>query len=174
MTQQDRNKRPAQQESSECALPRLLEMCLRNNVAQIRPLLSKCDFNRDTEEGWTPIIYAAKEGHEELVKLLLDDAGVDPNPLRPQTHTALRGAALGGHLPCVKALVDRGADVNAPSGGLRTPLMGAAMIGHMEMCTYLLAHGADRAAVNSFGEVAADVARMKGFPEIEALLRPPR
>ena len=62
-----------------------------------------CSVNQRTEDGWTALIMAAKEGHERIVRQLLD-AGAEANP--PEVgHTALRGAAIGGHIRCVQILL---------------------------------------------------------------------
>ncbi len=67
-----------------------------------------------------PIMVAAKKGHAEVVRVLLD-AGVDPNtrvvsdsPNDPDTHfvdTTLEVAARNGHAEVVKLLLEQGAAV---------------------------------------------------------------
>jgi ankyrin repeat protein len=59
--------------------------------------------------GWTPLIYAATNGHREIVALLLEHhAYIDSAP--PNGITALMMAARGGHMEVVKLLLEEGAD----------------------------------------------------------------
>jgi len=81
---------------------------------------------------WTPIVFAAKEGHTAIVKFLVHENGVAPTPCGESvlSHTALRGAAIGGHAKTVAFLLNEcGVDVDVLSGGRRTALMAAAYYG---------------------------------------------
>jgi uncharacterized protein len=62
------------------------------------------------KKGWSPLHYAATNGHDDIVKLLLDhSAYVDAGS--PNGTTPLMMAARGGHLSTVKLLLDEGADL---------------------------------------------------------------
>eukprot|EP00798_Chlamydomonas_sp_ICE-L_P022308 gene22308-biopygen30990 len=64
--------------------------------------------------GWTdstPLFEAARHGHVECIKALLD-SGADVNIKDIDGITPLQGAALHGHDECVKALLGHDADVN--------------------------------------------------------------
>jgi ankyrin repeat protein len=62
------------------------------------------------KKGWTPLHYAATNGHDEIVKILLDhSAYIDAGS--PNGTTPLMMAARGGHLSTVKLLLDSGADL---------------------------------------------------------------
>lgn len=127
------------------------------------------DVNGRDPEGWSPLIMAAKGGYVELLRELLGH-GAEVNP--PEvSHTALRGACLGGHEQCASILLAAGADPCWPSVGLKTPLMGAAMNGHDVLVACLLKHRADPAAVNDFGETALDLAEQLGGEGCAQLLR---
>ena len=68
---------------------------------------------------------AAKYGHEEVARLLLD-GGADPNKANRHGRTALHLAARGGHTSIVKTLIDGGALVNYTDEHGQTPLHRAA------------------------------------------------
>lgn len=58
-------------------------------------------------------------------------------------HTLLHRAVIGGHLGCVKVLVERGASVDAPTRWGITPAMMAAMGADVVILHYLEMQGAD-------------------------------
>nr|WP_246190078.1 ankyrin repeat domain-containing protein [Pandoraea captiosa] len=70
-------------------------------------------IDKDAEvnkKGWAPLHYAATNGHDDIVKMLLDaSAYVDAES--PNGTTPLMMAARGGHITTCKVLLDGGADV---------------------------------------------------------------
>ncbi|MGF6656836.1 ankyrin repeat protein [Paraburkholderia youngii] len=63
------------------------------------------------KKGWAPLHYAAANGHDDIVKVLLDhSAYVDTGS--PNGTTPLMMAARGGHVSTVKLLLDNGADLS--------------------------------------------------------------
>ena len=65
------------------------------------------------QEKWTPLHFAAMEGHAECVSALLAyDMELDEAVL----HAALIDAIENGHLDCVEQLLDGGADVDGADG----------------------------------------------------------
>jgi len=61
--------------------------------------------------GWTALHYAATNGHDDVVKYLLDHAAyIDAES--PNATTPLMMAAMSGHITTVKLLLDEGADMN--------------------------------------------------------------
>eukprot|EP00667_Euglena_gracilis_P022536 EG_transcript_25147 len=109
------------------------------------------------DDGWSPLIVAAREGQAAVMAELLR-RGCPTDPLQPGRHSAIRGAAIGGHLDCVRLLLDAQANPNVLSAGDRTALHGAARGGHLAVVELLLARRADPAARNSFGETPLAVA----------------
>ncbi|WP_250490014.1 ankyrin repeat domain-containing protein [Caballeronia sp. INML2] len=62
------------------------------------------------KKGWTPLHYAATNGHDDIVKILVDhSAYIDAGS--PNGTTPLMMAARGGHLSTCKLLLDEGADL---------------------------------------------------------------
>lgn len=62
------------------------------------------------KKGWAPLHYAATNGHNDVVKYLVDHAAyIDAES--PNGTTPLMMAARGGHIETVKLLLDEGADL---------------------------------------------------------------
>lgn len=64
--------------------------------------------------GWTPLIYAAYNGHSEVAAYLLD-RGAEIDAHADNGFTALIAAARGGHEEAVNLLLKRGANPNIKS-----------------------------------------------------------
>jgi ankyrin repeat protein len=88
------------------------------NALMMASLVGDLDFvnlliSKDAEvnkKGWAPLHYAAANGNDEIVKVLLDhSAYVDAGS--PNGTTPLMMAARGGHVSTVKLLLDNGADL---------------------------------------------------------------
>lgn len=87
----------------------------------------------DSKDGYgqTPLFYAAKEGHEAVVELLVERDDVEANSKNRYGDTPLSYAAEEGHEAVVKLLVERD-DVKADSKDYfgHTPLFYAEVGGH--------------------------------------------
>jgi ankyrin repeat protein len=81
---------------------------LNDDLTLVNMLIAKdAEVNK---KGWTPLHYAATNGHDDVVKVLLDhSAYIDAGS--PNGTTPLMMAARGGHLSTVKLLLDEGADL---------------------------------------------------------------
>jgi ankyrin repeat protein len=75
-----------------------------------------------TQGGLTPLLFAARQGHTDAVKALLE-AGADVNQVSTGDKTSpLLMAIINGHYDLAKFLVDQGADVRRASDNGATPL----------------------------------------------------
>jgi ankyrin repeat protein len=124
----------------------LTQAAARNDVAALRNLLGnghKADAGGDS---WTPLIWAARSGSVDAMKVLLD-SGADINlPGSSGDHwdaTPLQHAILARQPAAVRLLLERGADLKRGAGGNLTPLFLAAGDTDPAILKLLLAKGAD-------------------------------
>ena len=101
-----------------------------------------CDINQADCTGSTPLVWAAENGHEGVVKILLGRDGVDPNKRGAWGRTPFLHAAWQGHEGVVGMLLGRG-DINPdePEFSGRSPLFCAAWEGHEGVVKMLLGRG---------------------------------
>lgn len=121
---------------------------------------------------WTPLFWAAQEGHTEIVDLLLD-AGADVNFTDCEGFTPLKQAVGGAHLDTVEHLLLRGADIHhrCISDGGSTVLHTAAAYGRVDCIRLLLLYGADTKTTNDDGQTPYDTAIECAEPDAAALLQ---
>ena len=93
------------------------------------------------EGGFTPLLFAARQGDVDAARLLLA-AGADVNDTAPLGTSVLVVAAQSGHGALGEFLLEQGADPNAAGAGY-TPLHAAVLAGKVDLVRALLAHGAD-------------------------------
>jgi ankyrin repeat protein len=99
--------------------------------------------------GSTPLLFAARSGDAESVRLLLA-AGADVNDTQPDGMSALTLAAHSGNGPAGHVLLEKGADPNAAGIGY-TALHAAILRSDLALVKDLLAHGANPNAVITKG-----------------------
>jgi len=101
----------------------------------------------DGDRKWTELHEAAKRGHLDTARLLLE-RGADPNAREPGDNTTpLHWAAALGHVDVVRALLDAGADVHGVGDLHEGDVIGWATLGEPEktneqVVTLLLERGA--------------------------------
>jgi ankyrin repeat protein len=124
----------------------LTQAAARNDVAALRHLLANGHTADEGGDSWTALIWAARSGSVDAIKVLLD-AGADVN-LPGSTGdnwdaTPLQHAILARRPAAVRLLLDRGADLHRGAGGSLTPLFLAAGDTDPAILKLLLARGAD-------------------------------
>jgi ankyrin repeat protein len=108
----------------------------------------------------TPLIGAARNGHLEIIKLLIPHS--DPSFQDRDGATALMHAAHGGHVECVRLLSNR-SDAAIPDKGGYSPLMRAAHEGHAACVIQLIPVSDANARYRVLSGERSDYARSNGF-----------
>jgi ankyrin repeat protein len=114
------------------------------------PVLVRNDDGGDAATGRTPLWHAAQGGHEQIVRLLLNN-GANVNTATNEGSTPLGEAIKRGHGQIVQALIDKGADVNIDTDILSKPLGLAAEGGHVEIVRLLIRNHTLVNVVDAFG-----------------------
>jgi uncharacterized protein len=140
-------------------------------------LLCCGEYNGDTRGtawidygGFTPLLFAAREGDLESAKQLLA-AGAHVNETAADGASALVVAAFSGQSAVAELLIEHGADLNAAGAGY-TALHAAVQRADLKLAKSLIAHGADlnarltQATVSrrSFDDVAFDKTMVGATP----------
>lgn len=132
----------------------------------------------EPKTGQTALMWAAAEGHEEAVKVLLA-AGADFRVRSAKGDTAMFFAVRRGDIPVVDALVGSGADVNeraepeavAAKGGMKGSIPGDSMLvvaivnGHFGVADFLLKKGADPNASGTRWTPLHALSRIRDYEE---------
>ena len=145
----------------------------QNNLARVTKLLirSGLDVNEADEEGFTPLMWSAREGFTPIVEVLLKNGG-DPN----QTDQWMRAnaghkAAFWGRADALRLLIANHLDLSARGGyNGYTPLHDAVAGGHYEAAKVLIEAGSRKDIKGHDGKTAVDLAAESGDPQIIALL----
>jgi len=153
----------------------LRRAAIEGKVYAVEDLLGRGANVNMRKGGWTVLMFAAREGHAEIAKILLDN-GADVNASGKEGWewggaTALIIAAEKGHTEIIKIFLARGAKVNGKNNHGNTALMYAAEFGHPEVVKLLLASGADVTPKDKDGETALVTATRKGYTDIVQLLK---
>ncbi|GFF95605.1 ankyrin repeat and SAM domain-containing protein 3 [Aspergillus udagawae] len=102
------------------------------------------DVNLKDKYGWTSLFHAVQEGHEGVVRLLVDAGASTDHKDASYGLTPLCLAAKNGHQAVVRLLLNEGAKPDLPDESGNTPLMHASVEGHSEVVCLLLRAGAQK------------------------------
>ena len=122
------------------------------------------DYNPEAVWFW-----AAKDGHEVVVRLLLLN-GADVEWKGEHEKTALHSAAFQGHEAVTHLLLEKGADIEGKNTAGWTALHAAAGSGHEAVTHMLLEKGADIEGKNTAGWTALHAAAGSGHEAVTHLL----
>ena len=92
------------------------------NIETIKHHLANgTDVNAQDFDGWTPLHWAAMEGHKKIAELLIAN-GADVNLKNMDGNTPLQYAAMAGQTGIAKLLLIKEADLNTKNINGTTPL----------------------------------------------------
>ena len=150
------------------------EAAALGDLDQLRARLDENDLavSAWSDDGFTPLHYAAFFGHPEAARLLLERGADLELPARNEQFAPearpLHSALAARQKEVALVLLDAGAEVNAREHQGTTPLHEAAQHGDVELVQLLLERGADPSARLDDGRMPADLAAE--HPEVLALL----
>ncbi|KAF4530186.1 hypothetical protein B566_EDAN001445 [Ephemera danica] len=133
------------------------------------------------EEGQrcTPLIIAARHGHDKVVKMLLgrfklidieQEGIVKFDGYVIEGASALWCAAGAGHINVVKTLVKFGANVDHLTRTNSTPLRAACFDGRLDIVKYLTEHNANIQIANKYNNTCLMIAAYKGHLDVVSFL----
>ena len=131
-----------------------------------------CEVDQQDCTGRTPLAWAARNGHEGVVKKLLRRENVDPNCPDIYDRTPLVLTAIEGHEGVVKVLLGReDVDPDRPDKDGEGPLAWAAICGHEGVVKLLLEMGeVDPNRPDMYGQTPLANAAISGHEGVVKLL----
>lgn len=157
--------------ASNCGQTEFVAEMLRCKVSGgIRSEKSTIDLKSDY--GLTPLHLACRNGHEGVVRMLLNSAGVQVDSVSEINKTIpVHLAAQGGHLLVAGLLISRSTDslTKADSQG-RTALHFASSHGHRDMVGLLIGQGSPINCQDNKGWTSLHYASKHGFLDVVKLL----
>jgi uncharacterized protein len=151
----------------------VFETVATGQSSRLRELIAKDPslVNAYSNDGFTPLGFAAFFGQAEALKALLD-AGADVNAASRESMkvTPLASAAAAKQTEIARLLIAHGANANARAASGHIPLHEASANGNVELVRLLIESGADVYAKNDDGKTPLDFANEYNRPEIIAVL----
>ena len=149
----------------------LYQAIQRNRLSAAKMLLEAgADPNISTDVHKTALSWAAAEGSEESIQLLLNQAGIELDTPDQSGQTPLLRAADAGHTKCIRMLLDKGANVKHVDNEGRTALSLAAIKGHKVVAKLLLKNDAEINAQDKKGNTPLALAAEKNHDAVVRFL----
>ncbi|XP_050419991.1 integrin-linked protein kinase [Adelges cooleyi] len=138
----------------------IFQWCREGITMQVRVWLddTEHDMNQGDDHGFSPLHWAAKEGHLKIVEMLIQ-RGVRINSTNRGDDTPLHLAAAHGHHEIVHLLLKNRADINFTNEHGNTPLHYACFWGYEAIAEELIENGALAASANKDGDTPLDKAK---------------
>ncbi|KAI2621638.1 hypothetical protein GGR54DRAFT_73026 [Hypoxylon sp. NC1633] len=158
-----------------------LQLAARNGILELVKMLLRfseggdraarpSSFSNPGVESKSPLLFAAENGHNEVIQLLLDE-GLPRDSKDSEGRTMLSYACQHGHVQTVKLLLARKIDVNARDSTGRTPLSYAAAGGHVDVVAVLMGQSElDPNVVDTESKSALIYAAQNGHGSVVMLL----
>ncbi len=123
----------------------LFEAASKGRISRVKYLLDNgALINKSSMTGTSPLSIACQEGHQGVVRLLLNNESIEVDHINNCGETALHLAVRGNHKKIIELLLDNKACVNKRKRlSERTPLCEVLYTGDVETMQLLLAYGAD-------------------------------
>jgi hypothetical protein len=164
-------RRVGEEENAEFERFPLHAAAKRNRLDEAASLLDEAaDVNGRTDrQQLTALMVAAKYGHIEMVRLLVE-RGAEVDATEPGGFTALMLASFRGYREIAVTLLENGADMNVALEDGRTPLFAAVAKGAEDLVLLLVDRGADLQHEDARGWTALHHAAQLGHLAIVRLL----
>ena len=127
------------------------------------------NINNQEKDGWTALMLASRNGHFQVVELLLKEHA-DINTQKEDGWTALMLASRYGHFQVVELLLKKHADINIQNKNGVTALMLASEDGHIHVIELLLKEYAEINTQEKGGHTALTIASQNGHIQVVELL----
>uniref|UniRef100_A0A8C4NPD0 Kinase D-interacting substrate 220a n=1 Tax=Eptatretus burgeri TaxID=7764 RepID=A0A8C4NPD0_EPTBU len=136
----------------------------QGNLEVVREMLKRgADCNMEDDDNWTALISAAKEGHLDIVRELINCADIEHKEMGGWT--ALTWVAYKGHTDVARLLLEHNANTNVIGQFSMTPIMWACGRGHHDIVELLLQHEAKYNCSDKYGTTPLIWAARKGHLE---------
>ncbi|KTG47059.1 hypothetical protein cypCar_00002259 [Cyprinus carpio] len=118
------------------------------------------------KSGDTLLHYAARHGHVDILRYLVEELNMDIEVYNNDYKRALHEASSMSQYECVRYLIARGAKIDSLKKADWTPLMMACTRRNLDVILELLNHGADPVLQNKDGWNSFHIACREGDPAI--------
>lgn len=151
----------------------LIKAVQHGELCTVKQHLNELADNKQTviythfgKSGDTVLHYAARHGHVDILRYLVEELNMDIEVYNSDYKRALHEASSMGHYECVRFLICRGAKVDSLKKADWTPLMMACTRRNLEVIQELLDYGADPTLQNKDGWSSFHIACREGDPAI--------
>lgn len=146
---------------------------IHNEVDRIRNFISLGKTMERDNFGYTALHYAARNGNEEICKILINAGLADVNATTNGGATPLHRAAMMGHLNIVQMLVESNANPLLQDEDGQTVLHRAAANSHVSISTYLIdLQPSLKVIKDKRGQTPFDVIPINANDDFKFLLKP--